>query len=74
MKIRYSARPKIKQLDVTLHCVNCDKLANAEDIKFGCIRCADYKLGGAHGVPSWWELIHPEGGWYQYDHTQEVDN
>ena len=59
-------RVKVKPIDVIMRCVNCDQVADSEDIKFGCARCESYNVDpNGQYVPKSWCMTHPDGGWYQ---------
>lgn len=64
MKYKSTKRLSAKPLDIIVRCVNCDLIADTDDIKFGCGRCAGYDCGGRY-TPSNWMKIFKEGGWYK---------
>ncbi len=59
MKIHYTPKKARKYPSKKLYCVNCDKLANMEDIKFGCIRCEYRSMG--RDVPEGWTKKYDAG-------------
>lgn len=61
MKVHYSNRPIVKQLDARMICINCGKIANDEDVRLGCLRCEGSGIS------------RDNEGWYQYD-SKEVEN
>jgi len=65
MKVHYSYVKKPRQFKVILRCVNCDRYANTEDIKFGCANCEQIIHSGE--FPTGFKIIHPEGGFYKIE-------
>jgi Zn finger protein HypA/HybF involved in hydrogenase expression len=62
MKVHYSNVEKPRHPKEAVKCVNCDRYANNEDIKFGCENCAWIKSSGE--VPRGYVINFPEGGFY----------
>lgn len=64
MKYKSTKRVMAKPFNAIVRCVNCNAVADSEDIKFGCARCEAYDCGGS-STPSNWSKIFPDGGWYK---------
>jgi hypothetical protein len=65
MKCKWTKRTDMaKPFDVIVRCVNCDAVADSEDIKFGCARCIANEFGGTYSPRNWFRM-HKDGGWYK---------
>ena len=49
MKYKSTKRISSKPFNAIVQCINCDKVADSEDIKFGCARCESYEFDGISG-------------------------
>ena len=49
MKYKFTKRISSKPFNAIVQCINCDAVATAEDIKYGCARCESYEYDSISG-------------------------